>query len=93
MVSRKKMQTSAEKLCGGQSAPFRRFCEASMSMRFDEEPKYAALIALFEPLLGCSSVARPIAIAQEAIRVRIITLTGLTCYCCSGRALGYNACI
>lgn len=69
-VSRKKMQMSADKLCHGQSAPFRRFCDAAMSLRFDEEPKYDALIALFEPLVGSSSVARPIAIAPETIKVR-----------------------
>lgn len=68
-VSRKKMQMSADKLCQGQSAPFRRFCDAAMGMRFDEEPKYEALIALFEPLVG-PAVSRPIAIASESIKVR-----------------------
>ena len=72
-VSRKKMQMSATKLCQGYgghslSTPFRKFCDAAMGLRFDEEPKYEALIALFEPLVG-NGVARPIAIAPETIKV------------------------
>ena len=69
LVSRKKMATSAEKLCAGQAAPFRRFCEAVMSMRFEEEPKYCALTALFEPLV-CGALSRPIVIDANTLRVR-----------------------
>lgn len=41
-----------------------------MNLKFDEEPMYAALIALFEPLLGGfgSSVARPLQV-ENAVRV------------------------
>ena len=77
-VSRKKMQISADKLCHGQSAPFRRYCEAAMSMRFDEEPKYDALIALFEPLVAVSASQRPITIAQDTIRVSPILSNSLS---------------
>lgn len=68
-MSRKKMATSAEKLCAGQAAPFRRFCDAVMSMRFEEEPKYCALTALFEPLV-CGALGRPIVIDANTLRVR-----------------------
>ena len=68
-VSRKKLQISADKLCHGLCAPFRRYCEAAMSMQFDEEPKYDALIALFEPLVAASASQRPITIAPDTIKV------------------------
>ena len=73
LVSRKKMATSAEKLCAGQAPPFRRFCEAVMSMRFEEEPKYCALTALFEPLVcGAACLSRPIAIDANTLRVCLL---------------------
>ena len=75
LVSRKKMATSAEKLCAGQAAPFRRFCEAVMSMRFEEEPKYCALTALFEPLVcGAASPSRPLVIDANTLRVWLTRL-------------------
>ena len=48
------MATSAEALCKYNAPEFCKFTEAVLEMKFDEEPKYAALISLFEPILaGC----------------------------------------
>lgn len=66
-VCRKKMATSAETLCKYNAPEFCKFTEAVLEMKFDEEPKYAALIALFEPILvGC--VHKPICV-DLAIKV------------------------
>lgn len=67
-VCRKKMATSAEVLCKYNAPEFCKFTEAVLEMKFDEDPKYAALIALFEPILaGC--VHKPICV-DSAIKVR-----------------------
>ena len=66
-VCRKKMATSAEVLCNYNPPEFCKFTEAVLEMKFDEDPKYAALIALFEPILaGC--VHKPICV-DSAIKV------------------------
>ncbi|DBB13465.1 hypothetical protein WJX82_005200 [Trebouxia sp. C0006] len=66
-VCRKKMATSAEVLCKYNAPEFCKFTEAVLEMKFDEDPKYAALIALFEPILaGC--VHKPICV-DSAIKV------------------------
>lgn len=36
------------------------FTEAVVNLKFDEEPKYSAYVALFEPLCGPAGPARPI---------------------------------
>ena len=62
------MATSAEALCKYNAPEFCKFTEAVLEMRFDEEPKYAALISLFEPILaGC--VHKPICV-DSAIKVK-----------------------
>ena len=40
----------------------------AMTLKFEEEPMYAAYIALFEPLLGASAVARPLQV-ENAVKV------------------------
>lgn len=66
-VCRKKMATSAEVLCKYNAPEFCKFTEAVLEMKFDEDPKYAALIALFEPILaGC--VHKPLCV-DSAIKV------------------------
>ena len=42
-----------------------------MNLKFDEEPMYAALSALFEPLLGGfgANVSRPLQV-EQAVKVR-----------------------
>ncbi len=61
------MATSAEVLCKYNAPEFCKFTEAVLEMKFDEDPKYAALIALFEPILaGC--VHKPICV-DSAIKV------------------------
>ncbi|KAL6782597.1 MUT9 [Auxenochlorella protothecoides x Auxenochlorella symbiontica] len=68
LVAKKKMATSAEALCRYKPEPFKIFTESVMNLKFDEEPMYAALISLFEPLLGSPSAARPIQV-ENAVRV------------------------
>ena len=61
------MATSAEALCNYNPPEFCKFTEAVLEMKFDEDPKYAALIALFEPILaGCAH--KPICV-DSAIKV------------------------
>ena len=50
-----------------------------MNLRFDEEPLYAAYIALFEPLLGAAGPARPLQV-ENAVKVRGCAVGG-----CGGR--------
>ena len=69
MVCKTKMGTSAEQLCRAVSEPFRIFTDAVISLSFEEEPAYAALRALFEPLLG-GAASRPIAIDTGAVKAR-----------------------
>ena len=59
LVCKKKMATSAEALCRYTPQAFRQYMEAVVNLKFDEEPKYGALAALFEPLCGPTS-RRPI---------------------------------
>ena len=59
LVCKKKMATSAEALCRYTPPAFRQYMEAVVNLKFDEEPKYGALAALFEPLCGPTS-RRPI---------------------------------
>ena len=59
LVCKKKMATSAEALCRYTPPAFRQYMEAVVNLKFDEEPKYASLASLFEPLCGPSN-RRPI---------------------------------
>ena len=59
LVCKKKMATSAEALCRYTPQAFRQYMEAVVNLKLDEEPKYGALAALFEPLCGPTS-RRPI---------------------------------
>eukprot|EP00245_Coleochaete_scutata_P006001 TRINITY_DN20102_c0_g1_i1.p1 TRINITY_DN20102_c0_g1~~TRINITY_DN20102_c0_g1_i1.p1 ORF type:complete len:771 (-),score=179.79 TRINITY_DN20102_c0_g1_i1:959-3271(-) len=68
LVCKKKMATSPEMLCCFCPAPFKQFLETVVNMKFDEEPKYAKLISLFEGILGPSPASRPVDI-DGAIRV------------------------
>ncbi len=68
MVAKKKMTTSAEALCRHKPEPFKVFTDSVMNLKFDEEPLYAAYIALFEPLVG-GAPSRPICI-DNAVKVR-----------------------
>ena len=60
LVCRKKMGTSAEALTRSLAPAFRQFGEVVMNLRFDEEPKYGALITLFDPLCGQAGPTRPV---------------------------------
>lgn len=60
LVCKKKMATSPEILCRYTPQPFRSFAEAVVNLKFDEEPKYSAYMALFEPLCGPSGPMRPL---------------------------------
>ncbi|KAI3436643.1 hypothetical protein D9Q98_006059 [Chlorella vulgaris] len=68
LVAKKKMGTSAETLCRYKPDAFKTFTELVMNLKFEEEPLYAAYIALFEPLLGASAPARPIQV-ENAVKV------------------------
>ncbi len=54
------MATSPEMLCRYCPPAFRQFTEAVVNLKFDEDPKYAAYMALFEPLCGAPGPQRPI---------------------------------
>ena len=60
LVCKKKMATSAEVLCRYMPPPFKTFMDAVINLKFDEEPKYGALAALFEPLCGPAGPSRPV---------------------------------
>ncbi len=85
------MANSAEALCKYNAPEFCKFTEAVLEMKFDEDPKYAALIALFEPILaGC--VHKPICV-DSAIKVHLISAVALleedTLFgCCIGKDMG-----
>jgi serine/threonine protein kinase len=68
LVCKKKMATSPELLCRYTPPPFRQFAEAVVNLKFDEEPKYSAYMALFEPLCGPAGPSRPV-LMSEAPRV------------------------
>lgn len=61
LVCKKKMATSPEMLCCFCPAPFKQFLEIVTNMKFDEEPNYAKLIALFDGLIEAPA-SRPIRI-------------------------------
>ncbi len=65
LVCKKKMATSPEVLCRYSPPPFRRFTEAVINLKFDDEPKYAAYMALFEPLCGPPGPSRPLMIGTD----------------------------
>mmetsp|Transcript_30659 Transcript_30659/g.66924 ORF Transcript_30659/g.66924 Transcript_30659/m.66924 type:complete len:734 (-) Transcript_30659:270-2471(-) len=52
LVCKKKMATSAESLCRYSPPAFRQYMELVINMKFDEEPKYAQLAALFADLIA-----------------------------------------
>ncbi|GKB02394.1 casein kinase 1-like protein HD16 [Tanacetum coccineum] len=62
LVCKKKMATSPELLCYLCPSPFKLFLETVTNMKFDEEPNYLKLIALFENCLVSSASLRPIRI-------------------------------
>jgi serine/threonine protein kinase len=65
LVCKKKMATSPEVLCRYSPAPFRRFTEAVINLKFDDEPKYAAYMSLFDSLCGPPGPARPLMIESD----------------------------
>jgi serine/threonine protein kinase len=68
LVCKKKMATSAHDLCKYVPPPFRIFMDAVINLKFDEEPKYAALSQLFEPLCGPAGPGRPV-LTDGAVKV------------------------
>ena len=65
LVCKKKMATSPEVLCRYSPPPYRRITEAVINLKFDDEPKYAAYMALFEPLCGPPGPSRPLMIGTD----------------------------
>ncbi len=61
------MISSAEQLCSDHPDAFRKFTEFVLNMKFDEEPKYATCIALFQPLLDGPG-ERPIMIDSDLLK-------------------------
>ncbi len=89
------MGISTEDLCAGLAPSFREFAEAAMALRFEDEPRYEAYQALFEPVLyGATSIEKPITIdpslkvvfAPKAFLARMIDATVLTAYLCDSHA-------
>ena len=68
-VCKRKMVSSAEQLCKFHPEPFQKFTEFVLNMKFDEEPKYAPCIALFQPLID-GPAERPIQIDPATFKVR-----------------------
>ncbi|KAK3410914.1 casein kinase 1-like protein HD16 [Eucalyptus grandis] len=60
LVCKKKMATSPETLCCFCPLPFRQFVEHVVNLKFDEEPKYARYISLFDGIIGPNPDVRPI---------------------------------
>ncbi|KAI4387396.1 hypothetical protein MLD38_005234 [Melastoma candidum] len=60
LVCKKKMATSPETLCCLCPMPFRQFVEHVVNLKFDEEPKYAKYISLFDGIVGPNPDIRPI---------------------------------
>jgi serine/threonine protein kinase len=60
LVSKKKMATSPESLCGICPQSFRQFVEYVVNLKFDEEPNYAKCISLFDGIVGPNPDIRPI---------------------------------
>ena len=72
LVCKKKMATSPEVLCRYLPKEFKTFVEHVVNMRFDEEPKYAYLMSLFEPLCTASqTVERPLVLTSAAQRIKV----------------------
>eukprot|EP00889_Picochlorum_renovo_P001269 jgi/Picre1/28299/NNA_003705.t1 len=59
------MATSPDVLCRYSPPPFRRFTEAVINLKFDDDPKYSSYMALFEPLCGPPGPSRPLMIDLE----------------------------
>jgi len=60
LVCKSKMATSSEAMCCLCPPPFKKFLEAVVNMKFDEEPNYLKLITLFDGILGSNPSMRPI---------------------------------
>ncbi|KAK4791573.1 hypothetical protein SAY86_031986 [Trapa natans] len=60
LVCKKKMATSPETLCCFCPPPFRLFLEHVVNLKFDEEPKYAKYIQLFDGIINPNPEIRPI---------------------------------
>ncbi|KAI6671881.1 hypothetical protein NL676_006766 [Syzygium grande] len=60
LVCKKKMATSPETLCCFCPVPFRQFVEHVVNLKFDEEPKYARYISLFDGIIAPNPDVRPI---------------------------------
>ena len=54
------MGTSPETLCCFSPLPFKQFVEHVVNLKFDEEPKYAKYISLFDGVVGPNPDIRPI---------------------------------
>jgi serine/threonine protein kinase len=66
LVCKKKMATSADLMCKYSPPAFKQFTEYVLNMKYDEDPKYAYLISLFEPLCGAANL-RPIRISEATL--------------------------
>ncbi|XP_074321378.1 casein kinase 1-like protein HD16 [Silene latifolia] len=60
LVCKKKMGTSPDVLCCFCPPPLKQFVEIVVNLKFDEEPNYSKLIALFDGLIGSNPSIRPI---------------------------------
>ncbi|XP_012570657.1 casein kinase 1-like protein HD16 [Cicer arietinum] len=60
LVCKKKMATSPENMCCLCPAPFRKFIEYVVNLKFEEEPNYAKCISLFDGIVGPNPDIRPI---------------------------------
>lgn len=65
-VCKKKMSCGADGLCGRSHQAFKEFTDIVVNLKFGEEPNYARLISLFEPLVN--NIERPIVI-DAALKV------------------------
>lgn len=91
-VCKKKMDLNADKLCKPEwPEAFSRFTQSVLALRWDEEPKYSAYMALFKPFTG-NAASRPITLhlakssgAGPALqKVRPARRPGYVCLlCCS----------
>jgi serine/threonine protein kinase len=70
LVCKKKMATSADVLCKYLPKEFKMFVESVINMRFDEEPKYAYYMSLFEGLAQ-GPVGRPLVLTGAANKIRV----------------------
>ena len=74
-VGSKKSVTTPSSLCNrvypsSARAIYERFTDAVLMLKFDEEPKYSALIALFEPLVT-GAVGKPLML-EPAHKVNLL---------------------